>query len=414
MFLNEGMSIWILAAALLVILALAGWRQGGILASFSFVGILLGALLAVPVGKLFHPLLPHLGASDPLIAWALAPICGFILISIIFVSVGFKVSRQVEVYYKHKAGELRNAMWTRLNTRLGIYIGLLNGAVYFILISFIIFNLSYLTTQVAVADDQPFLVRTMNTMGHDLESTGMARAAAAVGTLPKDYYQFSDLSGFLMQNPKTAGRFADYPGLDSLWERDDMQALATDPTLTNALASGATISQVLDEPPVQDFLKNKDLLRAVQQTFETNLDDLNAYLQTGKSAKYNDKIIGRWEFNLRVTMAWLRQSTPVTLEPRELMAIRDLWTKAYGSTTVLATGDNQLFVKSLPAFKPQPKQAPDIEEQDWKGTWSDDDGSNYTLQVSFNGEDKFLSATADDSRLKVKDGKNMLVFDRVD
>jgi hypothetical protein len=414
MFLNEDMSIWILAVALLVILALAGWRQGGILASFSFVGILLGALLAVPVGKLFHPLLPHLGASDPLIAWALAPICGFILISIVFMSVGFKVHRQVEVFYKHKAGELRNAMWVRLNTRLGIYVGLLNGAVYFILISFIIFNLSYLTTQVAVADDQPFMVRTVNTMGHDLQSTGMARAAAAVGTLPKNYYQFADLSGFLMQNPKTASRFADYPGLDSLWERDDMQALATDPTLTNALASGATISQILNEPPVQDFLKNKDLLRAVQQTFETNLDDLNAYLQTGKSAKYDDKIIGRWEFNVRVTMAWLRQSAPVTLEPRELIAIRNLWTKAYGSTTVLATGDNQLFVKSLPAFTPQPKQPPTIEEQDWKGTWSDDDGSNYTLQVSFNGGDKFLSATANDARLMVKDGKTILVFDRAD
>jgi len=96
------------------------------------------------------------------------------------------------------------------------------------------------------------------------------------------------------------------------------------------------------------------------------------------------------------------------------MAIRNLWTKAYGSTTVLATGDNQLFVKSLPAFKPQPKQPPTIEEQDWKGTWSDDDGSNYTLQVSFDGGDKFLSATASDSRLMVKDGKTVLVFDRAD
>jgi hypothetical protein len=235
-----------------------------------------------------------------------------------------------------------------------------------------------------------------------------------VGTLPKDYYQYADLSGFLMQNPKTASRFADYPGLDSLWQRDDMQALATDATLTNALASGATVSQILDEQPVQDLLRNKDLLRTVQNTFETNLDDLNAYLQTGKSAKYNDKIIGSWVFNVRVTMAWLRQSAPATIEPRELMAIRDLWTKGYGSTTVLATGDNQLFVKSLPVFKPQPKQAPTIEEQDWKGTWSDDDGTNYTLQVSFNGGDKFLSATANDSRLMVKDGKNMLVFDRAD
>src|SRR5271155_368930 len=101
MFLNEGMSIWILAAALLAILALAGWRQGGIIASFSFVGVLFGALLAGLLGKIFHPLLPHLGADDPLMAWALAPLCGFILVSVILTSLGIKVSRQMEVRFKH-------------------------------------------------------------------------------------------------------------------------------------------------------------------------------------------------------------------------------------------------------------------------------------------------------------------------
>ena len=184
MIFNNGMSIWILAVLVLAILALAGWRQGGIVASFAFGGILLGALLAVPVGKLFHPLLPHLGASDPIMAWALAPLCGFILISIVFMAIGFKVNHQAEVFYKHKAGELRQAMWLRLNTRLGICVGLLNGAVYFILICFVIFNLTYLTKQVAVADNQSFIIRTANQLGQDLQATGMARAAAAVGTLP--------------------------------------------------------------------------------------------------------------------------------------------------------------------------------------------------------------------------------------
>jgi hypothetical protein len=413
MFFNEGMSIWILAMLLLAILALAGWRQGGILAAFTFGGILLGALLAGLVGKLLHPLLPHLGASDPLMAWALAPICGFILVSIVVTSFGFKVHREVEVYYKHKAGELRNAMWQRLNTRLGICVGVLNGAAYFILISFIVFNLTYLTYQAGAADNQPFLIRMANQLGSDLQSTGMARVATAVGTLPPDYYKFSDLSGFLMQNPTTAARLADYPGLTSLWERDDMQSLATDNTLTNALASGATVGQVLGEQSVQDLLKNKALTKTVEDAFETNMDDLTTYLQTGKSTKYTDKIIGNWACNIRVTLAWWRESTQ-KIPPSEMMAVQALWTKAYGPTTVLATGDHQLYIKSLPAFKFQPKQAPDIEEQDWQGDWSVDDGTNYTLHVSLNGQDKYLSATANDLRLNAKDGKTMLIFDRAD
>jgi Colicin V production protein len=413
MFLNVGMSIWILAVLLLAILALAGWRQGGILAAFTFGGILLGSLLAVLVGKLFHPLLPHLGASDPIMAWALAPLCGFILVSIVFTSFGFKVHREVEVYYKHNAGELRNAMWQRLNTRLGICVGLLNGAAYFILISFVIFNLTYLTYQVGAAENQPFLIRIANQLGADLQSTGMARVAAAVGTLPPDYYKFSDLSGFLMKNPGTATRLADYPGLTSLWERDDMQSLVTDSSLTNALASDATVGQILAEQPVQDLLKNKALLGTIEDAFETNLVDLTAYLQTGKSAKYTDKIIGNWDCNVRVTLAWWRESGP-KISASEMMAVRALWTKGYGATTVVATGDHQLFVKNLPVFKFQPKRAPDIEEQDWKGDWSADDATNYTLHVSYNGADKYLSATADALRLIAKDGKTVLIFDRAD
>ncbi len=380
------------------------------MASFSFVGILFGALLATLVGKIFHLILPHLGASDPLIAWALSPICGFILVSIIFMLIGFKVHRQVEVFYKHKAGELRNAMWLRLNTRAGIYIGLLNGAAYIVLISFVIFNLSYLTTQVAVADNQPLSVRTVNALGNDLQKTGMARVAAGVGTLPPNFYKFSDLTGFLMQNPKTASRLADYPGLTSLWQRDDMLGLVTDSTLTNALAAGTSLGDILNEQPVQDFLKNKDLSKNVEGIFVTNIDDLMTYLKTGNSATYNDKLIGHWELNISVTLAWWRQGQP-NVQPKQMKEIRNLWTQAYGQTRVLATGDKLLFVKNYPSFT---KQAPFIDKHDWKGDWSADDATNYTLHINLNGDDKFMAATADTLRLTAKDGKTVMVFDRVD
>ena len=62
------MTIWILAVLIMVSVALAGWRQGAIRAAFSFVGILVAALLAVPVGRIFQPLLPHLGAGNPVLA----------------------------------------------------------------------------------------------------------------------------------------------------------------------------------------------------------------------------------------------------------------------------------------------------------------------------------------------------------
>ena len=413
MIFNDGMTIWILAVLIIASAALAGWRVGAIRASIALVGNLVAALLAVPGGKIFQPLLPHLGASNPVLAWTLAPIVGFAVISIAFKIGAQTVHKKAEVFYKYNAGELRLALWERVNTRLGICLGLLNGAIYFVLTTFFIFNLSYWTTQVGAAPNQPLVIRTVNALGADLQATGLSRTGAAVGTLPVNYYKLGDLAGFLMQNPQTATRLALYPGLVSLWERTEMQPLVTDSTLTNALAGGASLNDVLNTPSVQDFLKNKALSQEVENLLETNYNDLLTYLNTGKSPKYaGEKIVGRWEFNPAVTVAWLRQSRP-KMPASEMRAIRAWMTQAYSTTRVIVAGDNKIFVKNLPKLKSEAGQAPTTELNNWNGDWTRND-AGYDVHVAFNGEDKFLTATAEDVRLSVKDGKNLLVFDRVD
>ena len=416
MIFNDGMSIWILAIVVLISTALAGWRLGAIRAAISFVGILIAGLLAVPVGKIFHPLLPHLGASNPLLAWALAPVLGFILVSILFKVAGQPVHNKVAHFYKYQAGELRLALFERINARLGICVGLLNGIAYFILISFFIFNLTYLTTQAAGGAQKSVFIRLVNQLGRDLQFTHLTRTASAVGTLPPEYYQFADLAGFILQqkDPNFGARLVAYPALTSLWERDDFQPLVADATVTNALASGATMGELLNDPTVQAFLENKEQTKLVKDIVQTNLTDLTTYLQTGQSAKYDgEKIIGRWQLNPAVTIAWLRQSRP-KIPASEMRAIRSLWTQAYGATRVLVTGDNQIFVHSLPKFtaQTQPNQPP-FQPENWKGDWSAN-GTNYDLHLTLGNDEKFMGATAEDFRLSVKDGKNLLVFDRTD
>ena len=310
MIFNDSMSIWILAILVIGATALAGWRQGGIRAAIAFGGILVATLLCGLVGKLFHLLLPVMGVKNPLLVWGLSPLFGFIVISIIFSVIGFNMHRKVDVHYRHQASELRLALWERLNSRLGVCVGILNGAIYFVLITFLIFNLSYLTTQASAGASQPsIMLRLVNSLGNNLESTGLARTAAAVGTLPPNYYKFADLGGFLMQNPQAAPRFVEYPAFASMWQRDDMQSLVNDSALTNSLASGTSVGEIMNLPSVQEFLKNKTLCDQVSTVVETNMDDLMSYLQTGKSAKFDgEKILGHWEFNVAVTVAWLRQS----------------------------------------------------------------------------------------------------------
>jgi hypothetical protein len=411
---NGGMSIWIFAILLMAAVSLAGWRQGAIRAAFAFVGIIFAALLAAPVGRLFHPLLPHLGVSNPVMGWWLAPVVGFIVASIPLKVASHMVHQRVEHFYKYKAGDLRLALWSRLNSRLGICVGLMNGAAYFVLISFFIFNLTYWTTQ-ATADtsNQPLPVRLANSLGDGLQSSGFSKTACGVGTLSPMYYKLADLSGLLMQNPQLAPRLAEYPGLTSLWQRDDMQSLITDSLLTNALASGASLGEIINDPSVQALLVNKDLTKVVLGALTNNLDDLTAYLNTGQSAKYGgEKILGSWSFNVGVTLAWLRQEQP-KMGANEMAAIRALWAQAYAQTTFLLTADNQIFIKNWPKFVAQSQaNQPAFQGLDGKGDWSRD-GDNYTLHVTVNGEDKYLNGTTDGLRLRIKDGRNLLIFDHV-
>ena len=394
--------------------ALAGWRQGGIRAAISFAGILFAALLAGLVGKLFGMLLPIFGVSSPITAWIFAPICGFVLVLTLFKVVAQTVHKKVEVYYKYQAGDLQRTLWERMNSRLGICVGLLNGAVYFLLITFFLFNLSYVTSQTTVAANAPTLARLVNQAGADLQSTGVARAAAAVATLPPMFYKLADTSGFLMQNPDAASRLVGYPGLASLWERDEMQPLVQDNALTNAIASGASVSSILNMPSVQDFLHNKKLSQSVWGLVQTNFDDITNYLATGKSAKFdNEKINGHWEFNPVVTFAWMRQERP-RMSSKETGALRQWVFQSYAQTRLLVTGDNQIFLRSLPRVRTgSGGQLPTTELNNWKGDWSND-GKTYSLHVTFESEEKFLTGTTEGIRLTLKDGKSTYIFDKVE
>jgi hypothetical protein len=96
-----------------------------------------------------------------------------------------------------------------------------------------------------------------------------------------------------------------------------------------------------------------------------------------------------------------------------MRAVRAWMMQAYAQTRLLATGDNQLFVKSLPRLKTVAGQPPTTENNDWKGDWTAN-GTNYDLHLTFSGEDKFLTASAEALRLTLKDGKNLMIFDRAD
>lgn len=404
------MTVWILALVLLASSAALGYRQGAIRVAFSFIGIVFAVMLAGPFGKLFAFLMPHMGVKQPTLIWAVAPLEAFALVLILFKVAGFMVHRRVEMHYKYHLPDTRYSLFERLSHRLGACTGVLNGTAYFILLSFVIFNFSYWTVQIAPSDAEARTTRLVNLVGRDLQSTGMAKSAAAVATLPTDYYQAANFAGLICQNPNAASELADYPAFISIGQRGDLQQLAQDQAFTNAWAEHAPMGALLNTPSVQAILKDTDLLNAVWSTVKTNLDDMTTFLKTGKSPKFDgEKILGRWDFNADVSAAQYGQLHPKT-KSAEMRAIHALWAQAYAQTIFAAGIDNQAFLINAPDFKSyQPGQP--ITTETWKGQWSAA-GSTYTVTLSYNGENKTYIATADALRLTLKNDGEIFVFDR--
>src|SRR5437763_1299474 len=239
------MTIWLLGLLLLASLAALGFRQGAIRVGISFLGILLGALLAPPLGRLLRPVLVAVGLKNPILVWILGPFIIFVIISALSKVGALAVHQKMDVFYKYKGGDLRLALWERLNHRTGLCLGLLNGTAYLILISFIVYAFSYWTVQMATSDSDPTPVKILNRLGHDLQGSGFAKVARSIDGLPDAYYDAADVAGVIYNNPLAEARLARYPGLLSIAEQPEIRDLAND--------SNFTETRGRDEPTCKDL-----------------------------------------------------------------------------------------------------------------------------------------------------------------
>ncbi|HEV2390833.1 MAG TPA: CvpA family protein [Verrucomicrobiae bacterium] len=398
------MTTWILAVIVMASVAALGLRQGAIRVAFSFIGILAGAAVAVPLGRLVSRLLGGL-IKNPLLLWALGPILGFIIVSALFKVAAAAAHQKVDVYYKYKAGDLRLAMWERLNQRLGVCLGVLNGAAYFVLIAFLIYVPSYMTVQFASSDTDPKWMRLLDVMGRDLHRTGMDKVARSFDSIPNLDYQMADFAALIYRNPLAEARLRNYPGLLGLADSPAFQALGNDQGFIRSWQQQDPIMTLLDDPNIAAIRSNPDELKTIWNTIAPDLSDLNAYLASGRSAKYDPiKILGRWTFNVGAGVAAMRRARP-SIPASEMQRVRKYVEVQFGKTGLIAKPDNQISIKSLPPLKAGTPGSP----QDYEGQWKDVDGKYL---ISFSGMD--LNATVEGDRLTIKNPGMDLVFDRED
>jgi uncharacterized membrane protein required for colicin V production len=396
------MTIWLLALVLLASLAALGYRQGAIRVGFSFVGILLGLVLAAPLGGILARPLAMVGLKNPLLAWMLPPFLVFVIVLIVIKIVALNVHEKVEVFYKYHAGDLRLALWERLNRRLGLCLGLLNGATYFLLICGIIFAFSYWTVQVAAAEKDPKWMRVLNYMGRDLQSAGFAKPARSIAPMPPSYYDMADFAGFIYRNPLAQARLSHYPAYLELSERPEFQDFGGDTGLIEMWQRQDPIMDFYHQSKIQAILNNPDLLRLLWNTTLPNRNDIYGFLQTGKSAKYDEKILGRWNFDANAAFILMRRAKP-NIPSSEMQKLKVSLTVRYAKASLLAMPNHSVLVRNLPGA------ASTTTADATQGKWKNSDGK---YQLNLGSED--LPASVEGDRLTINQTGMDLVFTRED
>src|SRR5690242_7819649 len=112
------MIMWIAAIVLMALMVSIGYRQGAIRAAFTFLGILLAAILALPLAPAFNFIFNFIHVH-PSVPPFITPVIAFLIVSIAFSIAGAFVFRKVDYHYRYHVSDAYRAYWERMHRRVG-------------------------------------------------------------------------------------------------------------------------------------------------------------------------------------------------------------------------------------------------------------------------------------------------------
>ena len=403
------MIIWVIAFVLVGLCMLAGYMQGAIRASSSIVGLLVASLLAIPLSGLFRPILHLTGVQSSLLLDALSPVAGFLVVLILVKVAGQTIHQKTEYYFKYKQ-ENRYPHWERLNKRLGFCVGVLGGAIYFFLVSLVVYVGGYLTYQLSSGEKDTAGLRALNSARQEITDTHFDRVLAAHDPAPEQYYNAADIAGLVYHNVLLESRIRRYPAFLSLAERPDFQELGNDVQFQNLWQSGACLNEILKYPKVHAMVDDPALTAELKRTVGDNLKDLREFLETGKSSKFsNQKLLGRWLVNTDASLAAYRRAQKA-LTPAQISRTRIRLLKEFGDNVFIAGPENNMAVLKTEVETPTAAAATPGTKA--TGTWSEDNGT-YSASLTADGKTENSTIKFDnDNRITLTRSGLPVVFDR--
>lgn len=349
--------MWILAIVLLAVFAAIGFGQGAIRTAISLVGLIIALYLAVPLGGALRPLLSAVGVNNPVWLTVVPPLVAFLLVYLVISGLSFFAHHKVYLMYKYKRDDADRMRWERVNRHTGAALGVLTGAIFFLAVAGVIYAAGYLTVQLS-ADNNPASIRFINSVRQDMADSGFDKAAAKFQPASDAYYETADILGLLYHNPLLQSRLATYPGLLSMGQRPEFQEIGNDKEYNDLVFGKAPVTDIIDHSRTQAILGSQEIMGQLKTV---DRKDLEEYLRTGKSPKYEDQeILGIWNLDKNAVLTFLRKSNPDirTKELRELKAGLD----AVPPISLIATPENKVLVRGAEATPP-PAEDPAAAEQ---------------------------------------------------
>src|ERR1043166_8506876 len=278
------MIMWIAAIALMALTIGLGYRAGAIRTAFSFIGLVVAAALAIPLGSLFYWVFPLVGLRNPLVPQFGAPVIAFFLVSFVFKAIAAFVHRKVDYHYRYNRQDAERAVWEVMHRRVGACVGALNGAVYFMVFALIVAVFGYTTIQIGGPSESGSKVLSfLGKSAEDLQSTHMDKVVASFNPAPEKYFETADILGLLYHNRNLIDRLENYPVFAAMAEEPIYKSLGADRELQAMLRGKTSFAEILDNPRVQEVITNSDIMTRIN---EFDLPDINQYLQTGVSKKF--------------------------------------------------------------------------------------------------------------------------------
>jgi len=409
------MFIWIIAALVFISLGVVGYYQGVVRVTFSLAGLLLGAVLALPLSLVFKPILSLFGLEHPVLLAFLAPFSVYLLILILFKVGGLAAHRKVDTYFKYKASDTLRMLFDRLNSRVGICVGMLNALVYVVLIGVVVYTLGYFTLQVGTSERDSFWLKAMNRLAEDLRETKLDKAVA--GFVPKSarYYDGADVAAAIFLNPLLQNRLSTYPVFLTLNEKPEFKSIGSSPAFQDFWTKGPTIQEFRSHDLMKPLVGSGEWYNKFVTMLGGDFKDLKVYLETGKSPKYEDEhILGRWEFDGKASFDLARKRKPV-MPLQEIRRLRLVFGTFFKGAMLTATIDKKIILKmpgaqrlaaslNIPGAQSQKDSA--------EGTWEPGKGGGYVLSISEGGKTFKADALVEGNRLTfTKDGLG-LVFEK--